>query len=135
MKDLDRFIVQKDMTDYEKYLKAQNERKKWQRDMMNQELEQSINLKKAIADREMQIEKIQDNYKSLGRVGEYYIEQKQRQQTIEANQKKRQDEFSEKVSSPHRLKLTQRMQKEINDYQEVRNRYDKEKEFIERQKQ
>jgi len=27
------------------------------------------------------------------------------------------------------------MQKEVNDYQEVRNRYDKEKEFIERQKQ
>ena len=74
MKDIDRFIVQKDMTDYDKYLKAQNERKKWQRDMMNQELEQSINLKKAIAQREMEIDKIQDNYKSLGRVGEYYSE-------------------------------------------------------------
>ena len=53
-------------------LHHQNERKKWQRDMMNQELEQSINLKKAIAQREMEIDKIQDNYKSLGRVGEYY---------------------------------------------------------------
>ena len=29
MKDIDRHIVQKDMSDYDKYLKAQNERKKW----------------------------------------------------------------------------------------------------------
>jgi len=72
MKDIDRHIVQKDMSDYDRYLKAQNERKKWQRDMMNQELEQSINLKKAIAQREMEIEKIQDNYKSLGKIGDYY---------------------------------------------------------------
>lgn len=46
-----------------------------------------------------------------------------------------QDQYSQKVSSPHRVKQTQRIQKEINDYQEARNRYDKEKEFIERQKQ
>ena len=87
MQDLDRFIVQKDMSDYDKYLKAQNERKKWQRDMMNQELEQSINLKKQIANREMEIDKIQDNYKSLGRVGDYYTEQKQRQNGIEVKQR------------------------------------------------
>lgn len=72
LKDIDKFIVQKDITDYDKYLKAQNERKKWQREMMNQELEQSINLKKAIANREMEIDRIQDDYKSLGGIGNYY---------------------------------------------------------------
>jgi hypothetical protein len=29
MADIDKFIVQKDKGDYDKYLKAQNERKKW----------------------------------------------------------------------------------------------------------
>lgn len=42
MKDIDKYIVEKDITDYEKYLKAQRERKQWQKDMMNTELEQSI---------------------------------------------------------------------------------------------
>lgn len=35
MKDIDKFLVQKDISDYDKYLKAQQDRKKWQRDMMN----------------------------------------------------------------------------------------------------
>ena len=56
MKDIDKFIVAKDSSDYEKHIKAQSDRKKWQRDMMNQELEKSIQLKKAIADRERNID-------------------------------------------------------------------------------
>lgn len=39
MKDIDKYIVEKDISDYDKYLRAQSERKKWQREMMNQELE------------------------------------------------------------------------------------------------
>lgn len=72
MRDIDKYIVQKDMTDYDMYLKAQRERKEWQRQIMNQELSQSINLKKALAQREQEIEKIQDDYKSLGGIGMNY---------------------------------------------------------------
>ena len=39
MKDIDKYIVEKDISDYDKYLRAQSVRKKWQREMMNQELE------------------------------------------------------------------------------------------------
>ena len=65
MKEIDKYIVEKDISDYEKYLKAQRERKMWQKDMMNQELEQSIQLKKAIEMREKNIDKMQDDYQSL----------------------------------------------------------------------
>lgn len=58
MKEIDKYIVEKDISDYEKYLKAQKERKMWQKDMMNQELEQSIALKKAIDQRERNIDKM-----------------------------------------------------------------------------
>ena len=44
----------------------------WQREMMNQELEKSIQLKKAIADREKSMEKVADDYKSLGGIGMNY---------------------------------------------------------------
>jgi hypothetical protein len=35
MKDIDKYIVEKDISDYDKHLRAQSERKKWQREMMN----------------------------------------------------------------------------------------------------
>ena len=39
---------------------------------MNQELEKSIQLKKAIADREKNIDQVKDSYKSLGGIGMNY---------------------------------------------------------------
>jgi len=46
-----------------------------------------------------------------------------------------QNNYSSQVGSPIIAKQQQRAFKEAKDYEEVRLRYDKEKEFIERQKQ
>jgi hypothetical protein len=40
--------------------------------MMNQELEQSIKLKNAIRDKERSIDRMADDYKSLGGIGQNY---------------------------------------------------------------
>ena len=44
--------------------------------MMNQELEQSIKLKNAIRDKEKNIDRMADDYKSLGGIGQNYDIQK-----------------------------------------------------------
>ena len=51
----------------------------WQKDMMNTELEQSIQLKRAIEMRERNIDKMQDDYQSLQGVGRNYDIQMARQ--------------------------------------------------------
>lgn len=51
--------------------------------MMNQELEQSIKLKRAIEQRELTIDKMQDDYQSLGGIGANYGIQMARQRQIE----------------------------------------------------
>jgi hypothetical protein len=61
--------------------------------MINHELETSINLKKEMAHREMQIDRIKDDYKSLGGIGNYYPAQQNRQRSIEEMQRKAQDEY------------------------------------------
>ena len=51
-KDIDKYIAQRDKNDYDKFLMAADERKRWQKNMMSQEYENSIALRRAMKERE-----------------------------------------------------------------------------------
>ena len=75
---------------------------------------------------------MKDDYKSLGGVGLNYDAQMRRQREIEKHQKESMDYYNNEVEELRKNKLIDRQRKELQDSNEVRIRYDKEKEFIER---
>lgn len=64
-KEIDKYIAQRDKNDYDKYLQAAEERKRWQKNMMSQEYENSIALSRAMKDRERSLGQHGDPLNSL----------------------------------------------------------------------
>ena len=60
------------MHDYEKYQQAANERKRWQKNMMNQEYENSIKLKNDLRRQEQQMDKAMGVLSGLPGIGSNY---------------------------------------------------------------
>lgn len=75
-----------------------------------------------------------DNYDHLAKVGTNYGKQLERQQRIEHSQRVRQEQYNLQVAENAAQKATSRIMLEDNRQEEVRQRYDKQKEMIDHQK-
>lgn len=80
------------------------------------------------------MEKLPDNYDHLAKVGTNYNKQLERQQRIEHSQRLHQEQYSLQVRGNAAQKVLARINLEDNRQDEVRQRYDKQKEMIDHQK-
>lgn len=101
---------------------------------MNQEYSNSIQLKKLMNEQEKLLDKNGNPLNSLIGVGDNYQRQMERQRAVENYQKNMQDNYQKKVHDPYMQKLLDEKQREAKDYAEVKARFDREKDFIEAQK-
>ena len=101
---------------------------------MAQELESSIKLKKDYEQRARTMERRPDNYDHLAKVGAHYNQQLERQQRIEHSQRLRQEQYNVQVRDDATQKALARINLEDNRQEEVRARYDQQKDMIDHQK-
>lgn len=99
-KNIDKYIAERDREDYEKFLKANEERKKWQKNLMNQEYNNSIALKRAMAEQEKLLDKNGNPLNTLRGVGDNYQRQIEKQRRVEDYQKYMQDNYQKNVHDP-----------------------------------
>lgn len=133
-KDIDKYIAERDKEDYEKYLVATEERRRWQKNMMNQEYNNSIALRKAMQEHEKLLDKNGNPLNTLKGVGDNYEMQLMKQKRVEDAQKQMQDNYQRNVHDPQMQRLLAEKEREAKDYAEVKARFDREKEFLEAQK-
>ena len=101
---------------------------------MAQELDQSIKLKNDNKERARTMAMAPDNYDHLAGVGANYNKQLQRQQRIEHSQRLHQQQYNLQVRDSAAQKALNRVTLEDNRQQEVRQRYDRQKDLIDQQK-
>lgn len=82
-KDIDKYIAERDKEDYEKYLAANEERRRWQKNLMNQEYNNSIALKKAMQEHERLVDQNGNPLNTLKGVGDNYEMQLMKQRRVE----------------------------------------------------
>ena len=131
-KDMEKFIADRNRSDYEKYLAAANERKRWQSNMLNQDYGAAVNLKKQAYDQERIAEREQGVMNTLPGVasGANYAKQMENQRRVEEAQKYMQKNFQSNVHNPAKAKLMAEREREANDFNNVKSRFDKEQMFI-----
>jgi hypothetical protein len=72
---------------------------------------------------------------TLPGVGSNYNKQLEKQRQVEEYQKLMQDKFNQNVNSPEQARVLSLKEREARDFNEVKMRFDKEKEFVDLQKQ
>lgn len=71
---------------------------------------------------------------TLGGVGTNYAKQMDKQKMVEDNQKVMQKNYEARVHNPAKERLQMEREREAKDFNEVKSRFDKEKMFIDAQK-
>lgn len=135
-RNMEKFIAERNRGDYEKYLAAANERKRWQNNMLSQDYAKAADVKKRAAEHEKAADREAGNLNTLGGVasGSNYARQMENQRRIEEAQKLMQKNFSSAVHNPAKEKMMAEREREARDFNDVKSRFDKEKMFIDQQK-
>lgn len=85
-------------------------------------------------DQERQLDKNGNPHNTLKGVGDNYEKQMNKQRQVEGYQKHMQDNYQRKVHDPNMQKIIAEKEREAKDYAEVKVRFDREKEFVDAQK-
>ena len=133
---MEKFIADRNRNDYDKYLQAANERKRWQSNMLSNDYAQAQNVKKMAAQHEKQADRESGVMNTLGAVatGSNYAMQMEKQRRVEEAQKLMQKNFQSNVHNPAKEKMQNEREREARDFNDVKSRFDKEKMFIDAQK-
>jgi hypothetical protein len=105
-RDMEKYIADRNASDYEKYQQAAAERKRWQSNMLSQDYANAANVKKQAAQHEKRADVEAGNFNTLGIAGgSNYARQMENQRRVEDAQKLMQKNFSAKVHNPAKEKM------------------------------